>query len=839
MKFKILVLFLFVTIVSISFVSARTIVLIYDDSRSMKYKTGTNIISKNYYVYANYAAKILTALLEKGDMLIVIRMNSKDKPIKWEIGSNRQELINSIENWGSKGGCTLYKNIEKAQKEIIEANVDKDNRLNWVIIMTDGEFEKSCNTIIDKTIVTKNVEEYSKNTKGNERIVFVLIGEDAQKNKSTKIWKEIIPKQVDIVPALDEKDIIDQMEKIAYMITEKDFKSILTKSYGETIVFNTIFPLKRITVMNQETGQQPLNVKKVIYSRFQKLDNIHYERLNITKKVNEHNIKVNLEARVTHCTGDEMPTGDYVIQFDNPIKERNIKVLLETDINFKTQLFDINNNIIEIKQGKINSCYGQGFVLGTYFFKYSNGEKINFTNKMLNNLNINAYYNDKTLDMKFDKSKKIFFSNLFFINEPKSTIYMRAAYPEYFRKKSNVIVIKGKKCKPRVFTDTNIFFKVPYILSDDWAPLKQKKNVWVRYPDGRKSDKKSSEIITAYGIPPGIKLSLNNKELTTSNNKIKIPMLKNDEKLSIKVFRNKKFLNEKPKKITIDLLAQDGSSYQWKNSIIITIVPRKRKINVEQSLSKWSTELHKIPEEPVFKVHIKQDENDIPEEEFKNWKMKCVATSDDDIDDKKNNHNTLKRFPLNVIQDDLQSIFYIQPEYYLNCPCFTNTGKMKIICNYKGPFNDEKGKLYFDINIKNVSWKIKCLPLIIKILTIIFIFWFIFGIITKERFESGRYVSFKIIENRYEYKPRVTILKDKWLKRWLLPYIPEKRTIRKFTFYPGPGSNTILIRKNQTKKNVYIDGVPQNTPWNSDLLLSLNSTLTEEVGNRIESYTYE
>ncbi len=100
-------------------------------------------------------------------------------------------------------------------------------------------------------------------------------------------------------------------------------------------------------------------------------------------------------------------------------------------------------------------------------------------------------------------------------------------------------------------------------------------------------------------------------------------------------------------------------------------------------------------------------------------------------------------------------------------------------------------------------------------------------------------ITYQRKQSHIESRPVTESLPGNWFSRWLIPYIPEKKSIRKITFTPGNTSGSVTVTKDQERDNVTVDGSPQDRPWRHDLKLGRNSTLEEEFGNQTERYTYK
>jgi len=782
---------------------ARTIAIIYDDSESM-YKN-------NRCFYANYAAQMLMAFLRKDDQFISVFMSESSNAKKWDIRSNRKNLINEINNnWKVKTNETPYTAIDTAVQEILKSNLSKEEQ-SWLIITTDGEFEKKLNKPVNRATVRKSAKSFLKRTKGKIRIVFFLIGKRAADQKTPKIWKEIVPNQIEIVKANNEHDIINKMIDIATMISGRDSRSTNIQLKGKSIVFNSIFPLRRITIIDQKQAGDPLIVEQIISpNRKQKID---YEHLDISNK------ELQLHSSVTHCTSNQMmPSGSYTIIFDNKVNGNSVNVLLDTGVDLSVGLYGIDGNKLQSNQGKYQFCLGQEIKIGAYFNKHGNKKNIQFTQNMLNKINISAILNNDKINMVHEKATGMFFSKMIPIGPGKKMSYIETSYPEYFSLKSNIMIIEGQKCLPRKIENSKITIPVSYTYSKEYQAITKKPTFNVKSSAGSVN---SQDIITAYHIPEGIKLRIRGHEITIDHPEIKIPTINDGEKLIFEIFRNNKYKNDKKTEMEIKFLSLSNNS-PWENHLTFKLVPTPRKIGIDFSKEMLNCPVDKIHQIEPLNIFVKVDGENIPKNEFQYWSIEYFEN----------------KLPIEIIPDETQSVFKFSPKPYLNCPCFTSTGKMEIKLVLQGPFSLERYERSITLNIEDTSWWIKCFPVIKKIIFALILIIWVIGILKKPRFAKGRVVTYKMVQDRVESRPRTVILASDWFNRWLIPYRSEKRTVKKITFLPGSTQGSITISKNQIRKNIYINGTLQDLSLKLDLKLDLNSTLTEERENRTDYYTY-
>jgi hypothetical protein len=834
----------FIISTNTSFINARTIVLIYDNSGSMQNKciernNKNECIKREYYLkyaYANYAAQMLTAYLKKTDKFIPILMNEPEKTNFLDIQINRQRSLDYIkEKWAYSSGCTPYQTIQQGFRRLLaDDNFSDEKEQHFLIVMTDGKFEGECDKPVAQSIIEQDSNEAIDKTKGRIKVIFLLIGKETKNQPTFLIWDRNAPeKQVIPFFAENEKEIITQMKNIALMITgmqEMKFDKQSNNIQGGIIQFKTIFPLNRITVSIQSTRDTPPQAQNVFFSQNSVISDMKSEHLNISydaaRKVPLKNIdnEVNLKAQVTHYTSSNFLKGDYTIILDKPLTredEQNVQILLETAIKTNITIIGQDGDPIHPIQGEIKTCKDD-LLRAAISFQDPDGNFIPFSHAMSDEIDIRVFFDqiEFKVNKRYDDKKKMFITNNSFrVYQSKTNFYAEVVYPQYFSYKSNVISIIGDNCANRMFENSNKTVDISYIMSDSYVPISDAVSFTVTSKGKTEYVPGAKDVIEVSGLPQGLTLRINNMDMMPSNNKVTVPMLRIKDLLRIQILRNKDYCIKDSVKVHLKMIQPDQLKYKWGNYPIITMNPQPRNISL-QATSAWKVPVDQIESKPLM-IAVQLNNHDLLDE-FQQWQIQC-----DDF----------AWLPVDTFKDHARSIFYIAPYHPFNCQCVTATGIMDMTCHIQGVFQKEVYTVPLKLEITEVSLIKKCYGLAILILLFITIVWWIIGILKKPRFQDGRCITYKVIEKKTEIKSRTEPLVTHWFKRWLIPYIPEKKEIRSFTFYPGP-FNTAMIPKKQMRKNIYIDGIVQNLPWQYDLKLSLNATLTHDHGDRKELYVY-
>jgi len=450
---QILLIYLFSFILGVSLlVEARTVALVFDDSESMWGEVAgvagvAGKKSQRKWMYANYAAQALTALLREDDHFIAVRMSQfRADKIKT---CNQSDLENIRNNWKPKSK-TPYEAVEIAMNEILKSDTLKQARFDeqkqdWLIIMTDGKFGiNGQNTINDSDTnkITKKVESFFRNTKGKVRIAFFLIGKEAKGGIIPELWNSISPEQVNILH-VKPNEIIDKMFDVAAWISGRDFGNYtdITKE-GNLIYFDSLFPIKRIIIFEQVTSGNLTPVDLVKTPDKQRINpKSYYIKNNIESTVP-------LSAKVTHCIARRiMRDGPYKIQFSDEIENKEIQLLIETAVDFKINLKDKPN-----ANGIYTHCINDKIGVWIHFVKSGTDEPLKLTDKNTKKLHVEATLGKKNEMFLFDKARENFKEVYFDVSKDSQYLSVEAEYPGYLHLKSNLLTIIGEDCIDLIVT---------------------------------------------------------------------------------------------------------------------------------------------------------------------------------------------------------------------------------------------------------------------------------------------------------------------------------------------------------------------------------------------------
>ena len=430
-----LLLYLFFTFVCFS----KNIYVVYDDSKSMK--------KDNRSIYANYAMQTLISLLEKDDNLIITKMSDLDNDFRNKMIINLKDIPKELEFFREKivpkSNLTPYKSVSSVV-EYMKSNAKQDD-INWLIMITDGNFEDG-NPIPELEKIKEDIS--SLIAENDVRPIFLLIGSNKkeldkyEEQSGVEIWKEIFgqgeyPK---IYKSVGQHDIIEKMEEIAQLLTNKSSKKE-EKNYkidGNDIKFLSLFPLKKVIILNQKDKDGKLqeinNVK--IGDKEEKLIEVY-----TPKKATKN---VDLYANVIHINvekGDK-DIEELRISFKDGVPS-NIKIFPEVAGEFEVKITDINGKELD---GRVLKMAPEDEIKVYGFLKNANDKE---PMKYIDGTQVYINYGGKRIDLEYNPKTKQYEKSIK-IEKGKKSIDAVAEFDGYFFYQSDIYIINGDETVPKI-----------------------------------------------------------------------------------------------------------------------------------------------------------------------------------------------------------------------------------------------------------------------------------------------------------------------------------------------------------------------------------------------------
>ena len=693
----------------------RTIAFVYDDSMSMWGEAGKKD-QQHKWVYVNFAAQAITSLLRENDRFIAIKMS--DLKVTLLAACNQSSIDLIRQTWIPQKATTPYEAVEKAMNEILksvnlrEGSIDEQKQ-DILFVTTDGIFGLNGEAGMqeqDWSQVRENAFHFLKQTRGKVRIFFFLIGETADR-KIPKIWQELAPYQV-LIFNVEPPELFNEVRKAAAMMTGHDLQIAEIQKHGRMIQFSTLFPVRRVTILEQNFSGQLATVSNVISPERQEV--IKHQNL-----IRMHpNSKANLSAKVTHCklsildknnNSLVMPQGKFNILFEQNLDYHDINVFAETAVDFQ----------LIIKKDVMNYCLNDPLILSINFFKAGTRDPLKLTRLNTENLIAKAIFGKFVQEFKFNSFGNTYNPVSFKVMDQSNPLFVEAKYPGYFYLKSNVFEIIGNECVNSIRPE-KIDMNIKYTFSDYQAAGKNEFTL-EKLLSGR-------FIIAALSIPEGISIQIGQNRLSSNTpqlNNLQCNLFDSHNRLPFTVYNNRHYKDSNDASVVFKFKFPDEEVNDLQTTLILKPVDRKIKIQTD---SRLIIPIENLGEQAPFKIRLTADDVPIDEKELSQWSFSVYPLS-----------KRLRVAP--IIKEKSQILIKPIPWLDFHCAkCFTSSGTQNLIIDMTGPFPKEKQLKKIVFVIKNDNHMLTffkvCMPQI-TMLVIITIFAFIFVKITSIKMKKN------------------------------------------------------------------------------------------------------
>ena len=370
-------------------VFARTVVVVYDNSGSMdgyqRDERGriSSTSGDNRFAYASYSLQTLRALMGPKDELSVVFTSSPGTV--WRGGSNTSGDITHLRDVTSKPkGNTPYAAVEKAL-EVLKESRDPDR---WLVMITDGQFQA-------KIDVPQQVDNFLAAHSRGLKVLLLGLGEGVS-NSIFEVWKEKAGAKIYYAKAA--KEIREQMQQIAAIVSSNTDRGIQVDAKGNSITFTPRFPLRRFTVLQQTASARSASTVKALSG-----DNA----LDLSPALTTQTPSLNdLFGTINQVRGQGstlIPAGIPVtVTFDRPVDISGLAVLPEVDARLEVKLTDETGNPVHRDGAIYNACFEHTVSIEVRLVSSSDTPLENTGTK------VKVEYNGKSFELTWDSGHKAF-----------------------------------------------------------------------------------------------------------------------------------------------------------------------------------------------------------------------------------------------------------------------------------------------------------------------------------------------------------------------------------------------------------------------------------------------
>lgn len=223
----------------------RIIHVVYDDSTSMyryQYYGGLTYEYFDKWCRARYSLEVFSALMGEQDTMRIYPLNLQGQAALSLSGSQSpQERVDLIHQMEDNLGGTPYSTVTKAYEALKDESSEAER---WLVILTDGDFANSSNTLKPASEIDKEFEKY---VKEGIRIAFLGIGEDA-----TNLPKQKTGDGIYVWKAATSSEILQSVTSISNTIFQRQqLPDSCVKLSGNTLTLDFDVPMENLVIFAQ------------------------------------------------------------------------------------------------------------------------------------------------------------------------------------------------------------------------------------------------------------------------------------------------------------------------------------------------------------------------------------------------------------------------------------------------------------------------------------------------------------------------------------------------------------------------------------------------------------
>lgn len=406
----------------------KVVAVVYDDSGSMT--------SGQRWVRANYALKVLAASLKEDDVLLVVRMSSPSKVEEYARLAGIKDAIAVLQRQSGATGNTPYQSVRTA----IDALLKRSEEEKWLIVISDGGFN-------DFDVATSS-QDIDRALGAGIRSAFVLIEQDS--NRAAEDWKA--KGNATIFDARTGSSIVSELEAAAALLNGQSRGGIKATASGKELSIDTAFPLRRMTVLRQDTATAELH-DVTIGGEAMAADEFRTHRFPPNSP--SSSLGLPKEARLYHLkTRDghvaDAATNALRMRFDGDAASMRLKLLPEVAARFTVELVDLTERPMpREKNGVYTVCDKSYRIIARLTDDL--GKSLAAGRTDIPMFSVAAMVNGISSPLAIDPQRAVFFRD-FAAGKPgaEAAISGTAEYPGYFHRLSAPLQVRFLECRRNI-----------------------------------------------------------------------------------------------------------------------------------------------------------------------------------------------------------------------------------------------------------------------------------------------------------------------------------------------------------------------------------------------------
>lgn len=308
-----------------SYRTKKIVSVVYDDSGSMSYDGSAN------WAYANYAMQAYLALLHKEDEIYITYMSEPTFSVPYNSQEvSRQEYVDQVrQHFGS--GNTPITAVETAYNTLMANQIPDQNVEYSLVILTDGAFDDGAGNSIANAQLNDLIAKYATtvmNNGSNLNVTYFAIGTGA-----------ILPNQTGNLTLYqaDSTNLTDTLFSIADKTSGRfKFEDTDIEVSDNKLTINSRFPLLSIGLLTQNNSTDITSVKAGDGL------NLSWEKVNLNYPTQEgattDTSLVGSAFFISDTNSNNIPTGEVVIEFSQPIDANTLRIMYEPALSLKLSI---------------------------------------------------------------------------------------------------------------------------------------------------------------------------------------------------------------------------------------------------------------------------------------------------------------------------------------------------------------------------------------------------------------------------------------------------------------------------------------------------------------------
>jgi hypothetical protein len=248
---------------------------------------------------------------------------------------------------------------------------------------------------------------------------------------------------------------------------------------------------------------------------------------------------------------------------------------------------------------------------------------------------------------------------------------------------------------------------------------------------------------------------------------------------------------------------------------IVVEACRPKDLTVEVDGDAWRPDPAEL-EQGYVRLSPRLDGLTLDAAEFAGWEARVVS-------------DTPVRFELEA--DPGAAAWRLRPRYAWGCLCLTPTGPQAVRVEVAAA-DGRRLEVAVPLEVAGMPWWERCRTWLWGGLAAALALWYLVGVLRKPRFRPGT-----VVFHERNGRRTTVALPGPFASRWLVPYLPERRSVGEVVFKAAPTSARIWLARETQSDRMALAGQPIDGPGRRDLALANGESL-RIAGRHAETYTY-